>query len=248
MTLGVGAAVGWLVLAALALPPRHWQTRYPRAALAIWSGLTVTIYAVVGFAIVGLVVGAADPGADRPWSAHAAGWLILVALGCVWAWAFTRSEELTSIDDAANSTIEALRGAAGYRSQTHGRARVTFLHSDHPTAWAHPTKREIFLTSALVDHLGAAELDAVIAHEGHHLSARHPLLLRVSRLHLACLPTAGVGAVHRRARLLVELAADDYAARRCGVEAVAGALDQLASLTHNDGAALRAYRLRVRAA
>lgn len=243
------AVVLWAVCAAVVFPLRPWQTHHPRETLAAWSALVLLGHALAGLVVCKVVLTAATPLATPdPRTAlwYTAGWTVLLVVGAAGAWVFTRAEEFIAIDDDANATIEELRRASAYHSEQRGSWRITYLRSGHPMAWTHPSQREVLLTSALVDHLSQAEVGAVIAHEEHHVQARHPLMLRVSRLHAACVPLAWVSALHRRARLLIELAADDHAARRCGIPATAGALDQLAALTANDSAALRAYRLRVR--
>jgi len=244
------AVVVWAVGAAVAFPLRPWQTHHPRETLLAWSVLVLLGYALAGLVACQVVLAAATPLASpdpRTALGYAAGWAVLLVVGAVWAWVFTQAEEFIAIDDAADAVIEELRHASAYATEQRGSWRITFLRSDRPTAWTHPSRREVLLTSALVTHLSASEVSAVIAHEEHHVQARHPLMLRVSRLHAASIPLAWVAAVHRRTRLLIELAADDHAARRCGIPATAGALDQIAALTGNDSAALRAYRLRVRA-
>lgn len=240
------ALAAWLAISAVLFVPRPWQIHHPRKALSLWWVLMVTAHALLWLTLGQLVFASVDPAwFGQPW-VQMSGWGVLFALGAGWSWVVNRASELTVVDHRARSTIGQLRDAAAYRSEMRDRFRVTYVSSDQPTAWTHPYRREVFLTSALVAHASTSQLDAVIAHEQHHVQARHPLTLRISRLHAACLPFPGVAAVHRRVRLLTELAADDHAVGQCGLDATVGALDLIASLTDNDAAALRAFRLRVR--
>ncbi len=243
------ALAGWGVLAGLVFPPRPWQTHHPRRTLLAWAALTVLFYGLSGLVLAQLIVAAVDPQSKPRTGAVlivAGAWCALLVIGAALSWVLTRAEDFVAIDDDAVETIEALRHAAAYQSEVRGSWRITYLLSDHPMAWTHPSRREVLVTSSLVEHLSPAEVSAVITHEEHHVQAHHPLLLRVSRLHAACIPTRALRAVDRRTRLLVELAADDHAADRCGPQATIGALTTIATLTGNHAAALRAYRLQVR--
>ncbi len=240
------ALVAWLGISAVLFVPQPWQIHHPRKALSLWWVLALTAHALLWLTLGHLVFASVDPvWIGQPW-VHMSGWGVLFALGAGWSWVVNRASQLSVVDHRARSTIGQLRSAAAYRSEMRARFRVTYVSSEHPTAWTHPFRREVFLTSALVARASAAQIEAVVAHEQHHVNARHPLALRLSRLHAACLPFSAVAAVHRRVRLLTELAADDHAVRQCGLEATVGALDLIASWTDNDAAALRAFRLRVR--
>jgi len=68
----------------------------------------------------------------------------------------------------------------------------------------------------------------------------------VARLNRACLPALfGARAFDQAVHLLVELAADDAAARVCGATALASALRATAALEPNEWAEIRAARLEV---
>ncbi|WP_433191650.1 M56 family metallopeptidase [Nocardia sp. CA-107356] len=83
----------------------------------------------------------------------------------------------------------------------------------------------IVVTSAAVDALTREQLTAVLAHEHAHLSGRHGALLGLLRAIAITLPgvrllTDGVGEIGR----LLEMCADDAAARRHGPEPLLGGL------------------------
>jgi Zn-dependent protease with chaperone function len=106
---------------------------------------------------------------------------------------------------------------------------VTVL--DYPTPLAYSLagrSAPVVLSTAALAHLDAHQLAAMLAHERAHQAGRHHglvLLAEVLRVGFPWLPTARVGraAVAR----LVELAADDVAARTGGRLQVAGALARL---------------------
>ncbi|WP_433734306.1 M56 family metallopeptidase [Nocardia sp. CA-129566] len=83
----------------------------------------------------------------------------------------------------------------------------------------------IVVTSAAVDALTREQLAAVLAHEHAHLSGRHGTLIGLLRAIATTLPgvrlvTDGVGEIGR----LLEMCADDRAARRHGAEPLLGGL------------------------
>lgn len=91
---------------------------------------------------------------------------------------------------------------------------------DNPHRTAFTWGGAVYVTTGLVSALDPDELAAVIAHERGHIAHRHSL----QRLALAILlPGVPCGWLARRH----ELEADAYAARCCGVAAVASALHKL---------------------
>jgi Zn-dependent protease with chaperone function len=107
---------------------------------------------------------------------------------------------------------------------------VCVLDHPVPVVYCVPSRRRpIVVSSGALDRLAGAQLQAVLAHERVHLRHRHHLFLTVVDALAAALfwlPT------FREARdslpLLLEMVADDVAARRWGREAVAMALRKLA--------------------
>ena len=87
----------------------------------------------------------------------------------------------------------------------------------------------VVITSAAVAALERPHLDAVLAHERAHLAGRHHLLLTVTRALAASLPRVRLFTVAQAevARLL-EMCADDTAARRYGSAALLSAILTLA--------------------
>jgi len=88
--------------------------------------------------------------------------------------------------------------------------------------------RTIVVTRGALRTLSAAQLDAVLEHERAHLAARHHLVLTSIRALARAFPGVPVLArASAEVSRLVEMSADDTAARRHGRAAVAGALRSL---------------------
>lgn len=115
-------------------------------------------------------------------------------------------------------------------------ARVVEHHV--PLAYCIPGRGgRIVLTSAAVNALDAEQLEAVIAHERAHLQGRHDLVLFADEVARAAFPwvsffrTAG-----QQTAGLVEMLADDRAARQVGALPLASALVDMGSRAAPRGA------------
>ncbi|WP_149263905.1 M56 family metallopeptidase [Actinomadura sp. K4S16] len=108
---------------------------------------------------------------------------------------------------------------------------VLVLDHPVPAAYSLPSRRRaIVVSTGALEALSAEELDAVLAHERAHLRQRHHvLLLALDLLHamLPWLPT--VRRAKARLPLLLEMAADDAAARAHGRRALVAALCRLSA-------------------
>lgn len=120
------------------------------------------------------------------------------------------------------------------------------VRSDEPivcaVAGAEPA---IWLSSGAERLLGRVELQAVLMHEYAHLRGRHHWAVRLAAVNARCLPArvpAGP-ALQRATSLLVELIADDAAARHAGPAELANALATLGRATRAPAMLLRAERL-----
>ncbi len=105
------------------------------------------------------------------------------------------------------------------------RGSIVFAH-DAPRAFCAGLLRpRVFVSDAALRTLGPAELEAVLAHEGHHQRVRDPLRIALARAAgegLFFFPAARTLAA--RYGSLAELAADDAAVRARGARALASAL------------------------
>jgi Zn-dependent protease with chaperone function len=107
---------------------------------------------------------------------------------------------------------------------------VCVLDHPVPVVYCVPSRRRpIVVSSGALDRLEDAQLQAVLAHERAHLRHRHHLLLTVvDALASALFWSPTFRAARRGMPILLEMTADDIAARRWGPEAVATALRILA--------------------
>jgi Zn-dependent protease with chaperone function len=120
------------------------------------------------------------------------------------------------------------RSAASGRSRTSAE-RLIVLESAHPQAWSLPgAQARLVVTTGALRRLGDREFAAVLAHELGHVRARHHWLLQCAEALHSGFPGARIFRLFReQVGRLVELAADDSAARRHGRMATALALVEL---------------------
>jgi Zn-dependent protease with chaperone function len=121
------------------------------------------------------------------------------------------------------------RALLGLAGRVDPRLGVTVLENPTPLAWCLPGRAgPVVISTAALDRLNPVGLAAVLAHErAHQASRHHALVLIAEALRVGCpwLPAARLARQHVAG--LVELAADDTAARRCGRAALAAALAML---------------------
>lgn len=238
-----------LLLAPIVLTAGRWQVRFPRTALVLWF---CAFFAGIGFAGASVVtallhsIEAGDlQGSPEGMLLTIVGWLSLGALAAVIALVSASAEPLA---DSWRDAVGQLAPVAVSREQEHGFTLVWFT-SDRPVACAVPSRDpEIFVSTALRDLLTRPQLRAVIEHERAHLRQRHGWAVRIAEINAVCLPRrfpAG-RALKRATLLLIELIADDAAARRAGAVHLANALAAMSQATGDRGPELRADRLTLR--
>ena len=221
-----------------------WTDRAPRLAIAAWQALTVTVLASVTLAGAALTFPTVGVSRD----------LAGLLRACIMA----IKEQYASPGGAAAGTTGAVLAlgifgrtlwclGTGLGDMARERARhgrildivgrddahpgVIALDSDESTVYCLPgRRRRTVITTAALQALDDAQLDAVLAHEQAHLSERHDLILGFSRALAAAFPGIALFrlASTETARL-IELRADDAAAARSGRLTVAGALLAVAS-------------------
>lgn len=252
--------LGALLLLALACvlgAPRLLQLRrasllHPRLLLAAWLGAFLLGAAAVGGSVLwSVMLGIAARAAplDLGWVMGVLAWGALAIAGAVAALVLTRAEPLVSARGATSRDLDLLAAACADRVERLGTTQVLFVRADRPIAFSSTCDGgRIVVSSALAEALSPGELRAVLEHERAHLAGRHDLLLRAARLNRACLPgLLGARRFDQALHLLVELMADDAAARVCGAGVVASALRRSAGLEANEWAEIRAARLEVAA-
>ena len=140
---------------------------------------------------------------------------------------------------AAVLTARLGRSLLGARTRTHDHARMArvagrrlpgseavVLEAPERVAYCVAGRpNTIVVTRGALDALDAAHLHAVLAHERAHLAGRHHLLLATTRGLATALPKVSLFA-HGATEIasLLEMCADDHAAREHGAHTVLGAL------------------------
>jgi hypothetical protein len=211
------------VAATWALTRGHWPHRAPRLALLLWHATAVSaVTGAVGLllslglapygrgiapALGALVVERAAPLSGAHLAAVIAG--LLLALAAVGVQAHS-SWQLWRQRSRHHLLLQLVS-----RPDPRGRALVL----DHPSAAAYylpgPAGCVVVSTGA-VDALTECELDAVLAHEHAHARGHHHLALAPFHALRRVLPIRPVTRAAARVELLVEMCADDRAARRHG--------------------------------
>ncbi|MFE4973268.1 M56 family metallopeptidase [Kitasatospora sp. NPDC056651] len=240
MTVLAACVLGlYAALAGALLPGRlaraHWPQRAPGLALTAWFGLAATFTVAVALTAYHLALAGPrahahgllalfEPGAR---AAGAEGPAVLVPIVLAAAWPLTRIAAATRRarrDRAEHLDLLTLAGRAD--------PALGAVLLDHPAPVAYCLHRgPVVISSGTVARLTDGQLRAVIAHERAHLAGRHHLLLALG---------AGLADAFRRLPLgralraqvapLLEMLADDRAARGCRPEDLAAAMCEVGSL------------------
>jgi Zn-dependent protease with chaperone function len=263
----LGLVVGLLAYAAATvfgapslLTLGRWRMRYPRLALAAWHGVFVSgLVAACGSLVISIVLalslsktGSGSSSASGSWFGPTVivlcAWGALAAVGGLAALIFTRAEPMKAALRAANEQLMLLSATSAYRTVSVGGVTVTFVQSELPVAVSMPgPERTVVITSRIEAVLPPAQVRAVIEHERAHVVQRHGWIAQLAHLNLLCVPKLlGAREFEQATQLLIELIADDCAARVCGADAVSAALTTVGSLTGDESMGLRALRVRAR--
>jgi len=223
-----------------------WQVRRPRLALTAWFGALLFGCCCAFLALSSLVAASLAVPHDASISVGLlrtfAGWLGLMMLGVVVALVLVAVESLVKSYRAVVDQVAPVSVTQQHRDGF----TLTRFQAPQPLAYTLGGKRaEILLSSGLEALLPRPQVQAVLAHEYAHLRQRHGAAIRVAEIHALCLPARSrAGCDFRRATLLlVELAADDAAARQAGAVHLARALYAVAEATGDAGLRLRVLRL-----
>ena len=237
-----GYAAALSVAGARWLPGASWPRRAPRAGIAVWQALTVTVVASVVLAGLALAVPSARVGAHSEGllqaclmvlharyatpqgaAAGATGAVLVLAVGGRVVWCATRAV-------AAAARRRARHGEALTLVARPGPAPgVLLLDDDRPAVYCLPGPRRIVLTTGALRRLDDRQLGAVLAHERAHLTGRHHLALAFAAALASAFPLRVFTAAADQVGRLVEMAADDSATRRSHRLDLAGALLALAA-------------------
>ena len=242
------ALVSFAAVLAILAPPviaAGWADRSPRLAVAAWQAASAGALVSVVLAGLALLVpaGAVAEGLAAVLDACAAtiaagyrspGHLVAVLAGVLLAggvflrlfWVAAR----TRLRDQRERRRLRATILAGARSEPSLGAVV--LDSHHPAAFCLPGRRRtVVVTTAAVRTLSANELAAVLAHERAHLRGRHHLTVGAARILERAFPWVPLFSRGRtETERLLELVADDAAAREVDRVDVASALVTLAGM------------------
>ncbi|MEU6928333.1 M56 family metallopeptidase [Streptomyces sp. 2RAF24] len=235
LALCTGLLVPWLLVRA------RWAQQVPRLALAVWAASGALFTSSVALLSAQLVLPSRTghrlsdalfalrmPPAERLLHLDGREYVaVAIAAGLIaapvagFARALLRARRLR------------LRHAATLRlvGRYDPELRATVLDHEHPAVYCLPGRsRRVVVSSGALRALTPPQLAAALAHERAHISGRHHILVAATESFVAAfprLPLARHGAT--AVPLLLEMAADDRALRRCSRDALATALYALAS-------------------
>jgi len=206
----------------------EWPSRRPALGVATWHVLAGSVLATT---VLGAFAAAPSGQGNHHHHDH-----LLVAQACLLTVVFLVAAALClgrgvvtylRIDRGHRRRHQLLLSLAGRRDE-----RLDAVVVDHATATAYCVPGpagEVVLTSGAIAALGDRELAAVLAHERAHLRGRHHLVVAGAKVIRLAFPFVPVFRwAHDEVGRLVELLADDVAARRCGRSVLADALVTLA--------------------
>ncbi|SMQ57695.1 M56 family metallopeptidase [Agreia sp. VKM Ac-1783] len=254
--------VGSLILAAIILTVAApvilsygaWRTRWPRLALAAWhTALLLGVLCLAASLAVSILAAVAQrPGQLSNWFEPTVlvffGWVGLAVVGGLLALLFTYTEPIGRDDRRLQAEFSRLAAqSTSTCQQVHG-FDVVVVKSSAPIALSLSGRESrIVVSSCLTRALSASQLRAVIEHERAHLVQHHRLVSRIAYLNRVCLPMLPAARqLNRTTGLLVELIADDEAARQVGAVNTANALLATAQLSDDEAMKLRARRIAAR--
>ena len=252
----VGAALaGFALLVAVAVPrllsAAHWTQRAPMLAIATWQAAGASVVGAI--VLAGLTLALPTPS----FSEGLAGLLHSCSRAVLDAYSSPGSLAVTSTG-LVIATVVALRTLWGVGSALSNATRVRDRHRDvlrlvgRPSASIQATiiesgaaavycvpgrSPQVVCTTAALGALSDAQLRAALAHERAHLDGQHHLVLAGTQGLVRAFPRVPLFvAAHREVTQLVEMLADDVAARHADRTLVATAMVALAGAATPPGA------------
>ncbi|GGY59288.1 M56 family metallopeptidase [Streptomyces tanashiensis] len=235
LALLTGFLVPWLVARA------RWAQQVPRLALAVWAACGAGFAAAAALLPAQLVLSGEGSHrlADMLFTFRPPTPGQILHLDGRERFAFSLSLLVLSLPAAA--FVRRLTRARRVRARHAGvlrlvgrydpALRATVLDDDRPAVYCLPGRsRRVVVSSGAVHTLTPAQLAAALAHERAHIAGRHHLLVAAAEAFAAVFPRLPLARHGGSAvPLLLEMAADDRALRRCTRDALATALYALAS-------------------
>jgi Zn-dependent protease with chaperone function len=220
----------------------RWTHRSPHLAVLLWqatalSAVTATVGVLLSAGLepygLGIVPAMSRLGADlaagTPHPALGAAHVAAVAAGLLLvAWTIA-VQAVSSWQAGQHRSRHRLLLRLVARPEGHGRAVVL----DHPLAAAYYLPGPsgcVVISSGALQALTPAQLDAVLAHEDAHARERHHLALAPFQALRRAVPCRLTARMSGCVELLVEMCADDGAARRHGPAPLIAALHRFQAL------------------
>lgn len=232
--IGLAIALAWPVPVALA--GARWTTRSPRAALVLWQAIALGGALSMLGALIGIALWPNIPAAtvfdELLTGTLPPEWTIINALAFSAAVLFSALLGANAIHAAWQTERKRRqhRARIDLLSAPLGENRnVRLLNHPAPLAFCLPGMRNITVMSqGLVELFDEREFKAVLAHENAHLRGQHHLLLLAFRAWHDALPWFPIASRAEGAvSTLIELVADDDAARITDRAALASALARI---------------------
>lgn len=208
----------------------HFLRRTPYAALFLWQAVAMAAVLAALGAGAALVTAHFLPGQGIGVDGAAAYVVAGVALGITGLVA----GRLVVSGHRVGADLRRIRRAHMDQVDLLGRAQsrgVRVLDGEVPVAYCLPGlhRARVVVSAGVLEKLDPAEVDAVLAHEWAHLRFRHDLVVEFfDVLHRAFPRWVSSARALAEVRLLVEMCADQAAARAAGRRSLAQALLQLA--------------------
>ena len=259
LALVVGAAIVTVAAPGL-LAGGAWRIRRPQLALSAWIvalAVAVTCLAV-SVVVAATIVAAAAAGRADPTQNNAAPdggigigsvaatlfvWGALASAGGIVALLIARAEPIGVARNRSESAIAILAARAAYRTERIGNHEVVFVDTDLALACSTADGR-ILISKSVEQSMSPLCVRAIVEHERAHVRLRHDFVMRVAQLNEAAFPfLSSARAFRRTVALLIELVADDEAARLVGPATVCNALTAMTAIEPDPGLALRAERI-----
>lgn len=211
----------------------RWTARVPAAAVVLWQAITLAAV----LSALGVVLAAPEEvvraaGSDRPVATAAL--ILALAVAAVIVARLLFSLAKVSYRSRARRARHRMLVDLLDRAERHRELDVDglrILDGEMPLAYCVPGRSpRVVLSDGALQVLDDTQVAAVLAHEQAHLRHRHDVVTESFTAFYRAVPAplrsrAPLDAVH----LLLEMVADDAARRRCGADAVRGALERLAA-------------------
>jgi Zn-dependent protease with chaperone function len=242
----VVVAVVVTLLAPTILTRGTWWLHRPQLALRLWLGaLTIAATSLllsVGIAAVIVATNTHTNGVGAP-AVGLFAWCGLGVAGGVAALLAANAEPISAAKRRTDIAVTLLVARSTARTEHIGGQKVAYLQTAVPIACSTADGR-VLISTAVEDAMPAACVRAVIEHERAHVRGRHDLIGRIAALNAAAFPRLRTAREFRKiVALLIELVADDAAARVCGPATVCNALTLMNHIDPNPALELRAARL-----